>query len=761
MTPETTSTNEHHDTPRAVLYLRVSSKSQVDTDYDPEGLSIPAQRSICQRKAELLGLTIVDEYVEPGRSATTVQNRPEYQAMMQRISTQRDVEYVIVYQLSRLNRNRIDDALVMLQMDAAKVKLVSATENIDDSPAGQMTRGILAAINQYRSASEGEDIARKLAHKAKLGGTISRAPLGYLNVKEDIDGRMVSAVALDPQRADLIRQGFVLYATGDYSLERLAQTMSDRGLTTRSTRRHPDAKHVSVNKWHSMLANPYYMGLTTYQGELFAGRHEALITPDLFALVGEILKERSAPTRRDRTHFHYLKKQLYCGRCEQAGRRSKLVYTQVTGNGGQYEYYFCVNRKKGLCDLPNLPVALVEHHVVEHYETLDLSDDFTNLITTSVSDALADEQSSIRDLETALTKRLTELDAREERLLDLAEEGLPQHKIRARINQLREDRARIEAERRQAGTAITTGADVLEQCLTLLADIGQLYRQANDPARGSLNDAIFKRLFLDEDGVRGTEIRPPFDDVLHAAASHRDKNANANNAPEHDHDVTAPQGVVLSLSHLLPPCEGKSSRGWNKRLMAVAVGFEPTVGLTPHIISSDAPSAARTRHRGVPYRTPARHPPVGLASGSDPVQEEDERRGPRRPRRAGGSAGRGRPGTSRAARPRRRPGEREVDTGATAREPADGTGRPRRARADGRVPPRRRRPARARAPPSQGCRRDLRRVRLPRAPAPPACGDRPRRAGAGVRARPRAAGSRVDHRRTAAPRGGDRGQLPP
>lgn len=95
---------------RCVLYLRVSSKSQVDTDFDPEGLSIPAQRAICKRKAESLGLEIVDEYVEPGRSATTVQNRPEYQAMMQRIGSQRDVQFVMVYQLSRLNRNRIDDA---------------------------------------------------------------------------------------------------------------------------------------------------------------------------------------------------------------------------------------------------------------------------------------------------------------------------------------------------------------------------------------------------------------------------------------------------------------------------------------------------------------------------------------------------------------------------------------------------------------------------------------------------------------------------
>ena len=35
----------------------------------------------------------------------------------------------------------------------------------------------------------------------------------------------------------------------------------------------------------------------------------------------------------------------------------------------------------------------------------------------------------------------------------------------------------------------------------------------------------------------------------------------------------------------------------------MAVGFEPTVGLTPHNISSVAPSAARTRHRRRDYRT--------------------------------------------------------------------------------------------------------------------------------------------------------------
>ena len=98
----------------AVLYLRVSTMEQVKTDYDPEGISIPAQREACQRKAQQLGLNVIDEYVEPGRSATNMDRRPVFQQMLERFRTERDVGYVIVYNLSRLNRNRVDDVKVMI-----------------------------------------------------------------------------------------------------------------------------------------------------------------------------------------------------------------------------------------------------------------------------------------------------------------------------------------------------------------------------------------------------------------------------------------------------------------------------------------------------------------------------------------------------------------------------------------------------------------------------------------------------------------------
>ena len=168
---------------RAVLYLRVSTPSQVHTDYDPEGISIPAQRLSCQRKAEQLGIEIVDEYVEPGRSGTNIEKRPVFQAMLNGIRHERDVDYVIVYKLSRLNRNRIDDAKVLMLLRRYKVTLVSATENIDETPVGQLMHGILASFNEFRSA------------------TIGRAPVGYLNAPHRFEGREVRVPLRPPARA--------------------------------------------------------------------------------------------------------------------------------------------------------------------------------------------------------------------------------------------------------------------------------------------------------------------------------------------------------------------------------------------------------------------------------------------------------------------------------------------------------------------------------------------------------------------------------
>ena len=136
----------------AVLYIRVSSSGQVNRGTDPEGYSIPGQRQAGDLRAQSLGASVAKEFVEYGVSGRTTQ-RPALQAMLKYIRKQRPT-YVIVYDLSRLARNRLDDALLMVEIEACGARLVSVLENIDETPAGKLTHGVLASVNEFRSAGD-------------------------------------------------------------------------------------------------------------------------------------------------------------------------------------------------------------------------------------------------------------------------------------------------------------------------------------------------------------------------------------------------------------------------------------------------------------------------------------------------------------------------------------------------------------------------------------------------------------------------------
>jgi DNA invertase Pin-like site-specific DNA recombinase len=113
----------------------VSTPRQMQTDDDPEGISLPTQREACQRKARELGLAIADEYIEPGNTGTAIAKRPVFRQMMQRIRDERDVDHIITYSTSRMNRNWKENGAVLLELAGLGVTLVSATENVNADTA--------------------------------------------------------------------------------------------------------------------------------------------------------------------------------------------------------------------------------------------------------------------------------------------------------------------------------------------------------------------------------------------------------------------------------------------------------------------------------------------------------------------------------------------------------------------------------------------------------------------------------------------------
>src|SRR4051794_37085832 len=153
-----------------------------------------------------------------GESAKSA-DRPALKRMLQRIEQEHDVELVLVHKIDRLARNRYDDVTINLAIQRAGAELVSASENIDDTPAGQLLHAIMAAHAEFYSRNLASEALKGLVQKAKNGGTPTRAPLGYVHTREWFQGREVRTVAIDPTRADLVRWAFEAYASGQYTLE--------------------------------------------------------------------------------------------------------------------------------------------------------------------------------------------------------------------------------------------------------------------------------------------------------------------------------------------------------------------------------------------------------------------------------------------------------------------------------------------------------------------------------------------------------------
>lgn len=95
------------------------------------------------------------------------------------------------------------------------------------------------------------------------------------------------------------------------------QGWTDIGLTARPIGKWPE-RPVTFKRLHQMLQDPYYAGWIDYEGELYPGRHEPIISQELFDRVQDVMNLRSHLGQRDRVLQHYLKSSLFCERCRRA-----------------------------------------------------------------------------------------------------------------------------------------------------------------------------------------------------------------------------------------------------------------------------------------------------------------------------------------------------------------------------------------------------------------------------------------------------------
>ena len=443
---------------------------------------------------------MVKEFADRGESARSA-NRPELQKMPTYLKQDGGIDYVIVHKLDRLARNRVDDVEINRAFEEAGVRLVSTSENIDQTPGGMLLHGIMSSIAEFYSRNLANEVIKGMGEKARNGGTLGKAPLGYMNVRaRDENGREVRTIALDEERAPLVRLAFTEYATGNWTVRGLAEHLNNRGLTIPPTARKP-TNPVSVRLLQTLLRNPYYKGVISFQGVEYAGAHEPLVDAATWQTVQTILASRRYGERQ-RMHNHHLKSTIVCGLC---GARL-LVQHATSRASGTYHYFVCARRHRVHdCTFKAVLIDEVEARVAELYQQIRLSSDDRREIERYLRAEFEHIQANRQQDIQRLTTRQQQLEDQRHKLLEAHYEGaIPLDLLKKEQDQLTSSILAIQREL----DGYTADAALVEQHLTqaldLLEDCSRLYAAAPAHLKKLLNQVFFERILVnpaaDEDG---------------------------------------------------------------------------------------------------------------------------------------------------------------------------------------------------------------------------------------------------------------------
>ncbi len=222
---------------KAIIYARYSSDSQTEQ-------SIEGQLRVCQQYAKNNDILIVDTYIDRAMTGTN-DARPDFQRMI-KDSSKHQWDYVLVYKLDRFSRNKYEATIHKHTLKENGVKILSAMENIPDTPEGIILESMLEGMNQYFSAELSQKVLRGLKESYIKGNFTGGVQLyGY----DVVDMKNV----INPNEADIVREIFTKYAQG-YTAVDISNDLKNRGIRTKK------GKYITTANIYKMLLNTKYNG---------------------------------------------------------------------------------------------------------------------------------------------------------------------------------------------------------------------------------------------------------------------------------------------------------------------------------------------------------------------------------------------------------------------------------------------------------------------------------------------------------------------
>lgn len=287
---------------KTIIFARVSSKEQEES-----GFSLPSQLKLLKDYAENRGMSVDKSYSISETASKRVQ-RKTFDEMMKYI-TKNNIKIIIFEKVDRVTRNLQDSVKIYdwlegdpeRQLHCIKDSLILHKGSRSQEKLNWDIRVVMAknyADNLSEEVRKG--YSEKIAQKIYPG----KPKLGYYSTGRG-QGR---EILQDPTKAPILKQLLEDFSTGEFTAERLMQRANEVGLTNDFKRK------LSATRTYNYIIDPFYYGYFLWNGNLYEGKHEPLISKDTYDRNQRILKR--VDHTRFRIHDHTYKGIVQCGECK-------------------------------------------------------------------------------------------------------------------------------------------------------------------------------------------------------------------------------------------------------------------------------------------------------------------------------------------------------------------------------------------------------------------------------------------------------------
>lgn len=319
------------------LYARKSTESD-----ERQALSIESQVNEMLQIAERENIEVVDIRRE-SKSAKDSGNRPVFKELLGDVK-QEKFNAILTWAPDRLSRNAGDLGSVVDLMDERKLLSIRTYgQTFSNSPNEKFLLMILCSQAKLENDNRGINVKRGLRARCELGLWPTTAATGYIKERR-LDRK--NECLIDPDRAPVIKQIFEKVAHEHWSGRKVYHWLKfDLNFRT-----HLGKKHLSLGNIYKILENTFYYGEFEYPrggGIWYKGKHEPIITKELFDAVHTQLKGNQLKTRQDK-EFAFTKL-MTCGLCGSGISADEKYKKLKNGKFNTHIYYGCTKAKDKNC----------------------------------------------------------------------------------------------------------------------------------------------------------------------------------------------------------------------------------------------------------------------------------------------------------------------------------------------------------------------------------------------------------------------------